>query len=156
LRVIQDCSQSTTTDVYLGQVYDDTSLPAAPSAPGCLMQINAPGSTNKLQSTSLAFGYGTAFDARGRSPEARSGSLSNVRRRSRGSLPWLHLFGCHLRPTCNARLPSLAWRSANELTPRRYLAPAKQCDSSSSRRRRGSHDDASSGDVDDDSTRLAQ
>jgi hypothetical protein len=35
--------------------------------------------------------YGTAFDARGRSPEARSGSLSNVRRRSRGSLPWLHL-----------------------------------------------------------------
>ena len=53
------------------------------------------------------------------------------------------------------RLSSLAWRSANELTPRRYLAPAKQCDSSSNRRRQGSHDDASSGDVDDDSTRLA-
>src|SRR6516225_6375759 len=48
-----------------------------------------------------------------------------------------------------------AWRSANELTPRCYLGPASQCDSSSNRRRRGSHDDASSGDVDDDSTRLA-
>ena len=54
------------------------------------------------------------------------------------------------------RLPSLAWRSANELTPRRYLAPASQCDSSSNRRRQGSHDDASSDDAGDDSTRLAQ
>ena len=48
-----------------------------------------------------------------------------------------------------------AWRSANELTPRCYLGPASQCDSSSNRRRRGSHD-ASSGDAGDDSARLAQ
>ena len=43
----------------------------------------------------------------------------------------------------------------NELTPRCYLAPASQCDSSSSSRRAARRRDASSDDAGDDSMRLA-
>ena len=72
----------------------------------------------------------------------------------RGVLSWSGLsVAAHALPS-SPRLPSLAWRGANELTPRCYLGPDGQCDSSSSTREQGSHD-ASSDDAGDDSTRLA-
>src|SRR6516165_886377 len=72
----------------------------------------------------------------------------------RGVLFWSGFsLAAHALPS-SPRLPSLAWRGANELTPRCYLGPDGQCDSSSSTREQGSHD-ASSDDAGDDSTRLA-